>query len=343
MIVTTIAQFSPTAPVLPAKLTRKRDGMLKNGTTGNSDTQTIVLSDQVTSCPLCGNTDRERFYQGEHLGVSIRYWLCKTCGFVYQSPRMTEAELNSFYAMQYRKMYLGQAEPTSHDIRIQAQRASHLAITVCEDDTLSPEYHLDIGCGSGALLEAMQEICGCQSEGIEPSTAYRSYATDKDLTIYSSLDEWKASSKVCPDLVTMSHVLEHLMDPVAYLSDLRQHVLKPRGYLLIEVPNLYVHKSFELAHNFAFSPSVLREIVRKVGFRVVLLKKHGVPLKKSPLYLTLLAQSMSDPLPLYELRSNARGVKAFRKAGQFLVKLEWFFGKLVGRARRHLGKSSMQF
>lgn len=261
------------------------------------------------------------------------------CGLVYQSPRMTEEEFNDFYAMQYRTLYQGRADPTLNDLRIQAQRASHLARIVCLDSGLSPEYHLDIGCGSGAFLEAMQEMCGCHSEGIEPSTAYRSYAIEKGLIVYSSLDEWKASSEARPDLVTMSHVLEHLMDPVAYLSDLRQHTLKPRGYLLIEVPNLFVHKSFELAHNFAFSPSVLREVVRKAGHRVVLLKKHGVPLKKSPLYLTLLAQSLDDPLPPYKPRSSARGIVRFRTIGRFMLEVENVFEKIVCRARGYLGQS----
>lgn len=334
----------------PADVNRKRSilarqahqegyAIVEKGALERDDTQTIVLSDQVTSCLLCGNSDRERFYQAEHRGAYIRYWLCKTCGLVYQSPRMTEAELDKFYARQYRTLYQGQAEPTSHDVRIQSRRATHLAGIVSEDDTLSIEYHLDIGCGSGALIEAMQNTCGCYSEGIEPSTAYRLFSIDKGLSIYSSLDAWKVSSEKRPDLVTMSHVLEHLMDPIAYLKDLRQHVIKRRGYLLVEVPNLFVHKSFELAHTFAFSPGVLRELVRKAGFDIVWLKKHGVPLKMSPIYLTLLAQTLEDPIPTYKLRSNAGGVFYLRAMCRFLLRVENAFDKVIRRGRRYLKRN----
>ncbi len=49
-------------------------------------------------------------------------------------------------------------------------------------------------------------------------------------------------------LISMFHVLEHLPDPVGYLSALRQKFLEPDGWLLIEVPNLYAHDCFEVAH-----------------------------------------------------------------------------------------------
>jgi SAM-dependent methyltransferase len=301
-----------------------------------ASSQSIVMSDQVVSCPLCGSTDRTRFYQGEHLGFLLVYLLCKTCGLVYQSPRMTEDQLRDFYVGQYRELYHGRAEPTPRDLYIQEQRAAHLAGIVCKGIDFRPAYHLDIGCGSGALVQTMQEICGCRSEGIEPDAAYRPHAAGQGLIVYASLDEWLAESDAYPDLVTMSHVLEHLMDPVEYLSGLRQRAIKPRGYLLVEVPNLFVHKSFELAHNFAFSPGVLREVIRKAGFGLLLFKRHGVPIMKSPLYLTILAQSLDDPLPPYDLRPHARGAKLFRVLGRSLYQTEAAMTRTLQKVCRRL-------
>jgi len=79
------------------------------------------------------------------------------------------------------------------------------------------------------------------------------------LTVYPSLDDLGQADGGRFDLVSMAHVLEHIPNPVEYLSDLRERYLTPDGWLLIEVPNLYAHDSFEIAHSIAFSSHTLRE------------------------------------------------------------------------------------
>jgi SAM-dependent methyltransferase len=98
------------------------------------------------------------------------------------------------------------------------------------------------------------------------------------------------------DVVAMSHVVEHLPDPIGFLSRLRKTVLKKDGYLLVEVPNLYGHESFEVAHNFSFSPHTLRQLLHVAGYRVEALETHGCPRSDLiPLYITAFAQ----PAPHY--------------------------------------------
>ena len=91
------------------------------------------------------------------------------------------------------------------------------------------------------------------------------------------------------DLVTMSHVLEHLPDPCQYLQHLREEVLSADGCLLLEVPNLYAHDSFEIAHLSSFSLHTLRQLVRKAGFELIAYHKHGFPRSRViPYFLTVL-------------------------------------------------------
>jgi hypothetical protein len=111
----------------------------------------------------------------------------------------------------------------------------------------------------------------------------------------------------------MSHVLEHLPDPVTYLAHLRKVVLVPDGRLLLEVPNLYAHDSFEVAHLVSYSPHTLMQIVEKAGFEIVKLEKHGRPRSKLlPLYLTLLACPAASQT--WSLRPE-RGVALKRRLG----------------------------
>jgi hypothetical protein len=89
----------------------------------------------------------------------------------------------------------------------------------------------------------------------------------------------------------MAHVLEHLPDPVGYLKNLAGNHLIEGGHLLVEVPNLYSHDSFEVAHLFAFSPQTLRQTVEQAGLTIVDMIEHGAPRSRIlPLYLTLLAR-----------------------------------------------------
>jgi hypothetical protein len=62
--------------------------------------------------------------------------------------------------------------------------------------------------------------------------------------------------------------------------------------LLIEVPNLYVHDSFEIAHMSSFSQHTLGQTLLKAGFEVVAYMKHGKPRSELlPLYLTVIART----------------------------------------------------
>ena len=88
------------------------------------------------------------------------------------------------------------------------------------------------------------------------------------LTVYASLEELEKAGEKHFDLISMSHVLEHLPDPVGYLVHLRETLLDPQGWLLLEVPNLYAHDSFEVAHLVSYSAHTLLQTLEKAGFEV---------------------------------------------------------------------------
>ena len=110
------------------------------------------------------------------------------------------------------------------------------------------------------------------------------------------------------------HVLEHLPNPVEYLQNLRDKFLEPGGWLLLEVPNLYAHDCFEVAHLVSFSAHTLSQVVRKAGFRVIQLRPTDclVP-ELIPLYLTLLAQPDSST-PYYSPTGSQWSVSNARLA-----------------------------
>jgi len=264
------------------------------------------------SCPLCNSIASDLFDRREFRGHTVINRICSTCGFVYQSPRMTHAELDAFYAAEYRQLYQGQEGPNPKDLVIQKARAAALSLWVARYVS-HPTHHLDIGSSAGILLTQCRAKLHTQPAGIEPGKAYREYAQSQGLTMYATLDALPAGDRF--DLVSMLHVLEHLPDPVDYLRNLRENVLTPDGWLLLEVPNLYIHDCFEVAHLISFSPHTLRQTVKQAGFRLIVLKAHGHPRSKLlPLYLTLLAQPAGG-IP-FRLQTET-GVKTRCKWGFF--------------------------
>ncbi len=279
------------------------------------------MTDYVSSCPLCGGTGNRSFDQRVFRGFPVTNRLCDACGFVFQSPRMTEAELQEFYAAEYRRLYQGSEGPAARDLAVQTQRAGLLldfiqqatpGTAILNSDSL----YLDIGCSAGKLLERFARSFSCRVAGVEPGDAYRQNAQHQGLDVYASLDGLEQAHLVPCDLISMIHVLEHLPDPVQYLAHLRQKLLKPTGWLLLEVPNLYAHDCFEVAHLSSFSEHTLAQTLKQAGFEIVALRKHGAPRSHLlPLYITVLARPLAKVL--HKKVAPERRVPLKRRIGMF--------------------------
>ena len=271
------------------------------------------MPEVVRDCPLCGCNHSTHFDSCSFRGRPVINRICSGCGLVFQSPRMNEAESAAFYATEYRSMLEGSPAPTARNIAIQNARAESL-LGFIRPVLPAVSRHLDIGCSLGILLRYIQGHYHNQSVGVEPGEAHRNHARHEGLSVYPTLEGLVESQEGRFDLVSMSHVLEHLPDPVGTLSRLRESVLAPEGCLLLEVPNLYAHDSFEVAHLIAFSPHTLQEVVDRSGYRIEKYEKHGRPNSEIlPLFLTMLCRptQASGLHPIHPERS----VKFKRWAG----------------------------
>jgi len=253
------------------------------------------MPESVMQCPLCGSGSSRPFDRREFHGHLVENRICWRCGLVYQSPRMTEIEAAAFYAEEYRLLQEGSSDPTSRNMAAQDKRAGSL-LEFTQPVIPAVSRHLDIGCSMGILLQHFREKYHNQVAGVEPGEAHRLRARGNGITVYASLEELKKAGEMRFDLVSMSHVLEHLADPVGYLIHLRQSLLAADGWLLLEVPNLYAHDSFEVAHLVAFSRHTLEETIRRSGFGIAKFEKHGRPNSELfPLFLTALCRPVAQP------------------------------------------------
>jgi SAM-dependent methyltransferase len=228
---------------------------------------------------------------------------------------MSEEELVDFYEREYRPLYQGSQGTNPKDLAVQQSRAASL-LEFTSGKLSGCSRHLDIGSSAGILLQRFQGAYSCQPLGIEPGNAYRRYAQEQGLRVFASLDELETAGESQFDLISMAHVLEHIADPVGYLAAQRIKWLVTGGHLLVEVPNLYAHDSFEIAHLVSFSPHTLSQTLEKAGFEIITLEKHGRPRSEVlPLYLTVLARAVTTP-GSFHLQPES-GVRLKRKLGMY--------------------------
>lgn len=250
---------------------------------------------EVNVCPLCGAGKSDLFDRRLFHNEPVTNRICPKCGFVFQSPRMSQERLDQFYIHEYRQLYQGDAGPVQKDLAAQSARAANLLAFLRSHGVTSLSRHLDIGASAGRLLQAVRSGYRCESVGVEPGLAYRESSQKAGLKVYPRLEDLPREGESGFDLVSLIHVLEHMPDPVGVLSHLRRDWLAAGGWLMVEVPDLYCHDCFEVAHLASFSQHTLAQVMRKAGYRLLAVRKHGQPRSGLlPLYITVLAQPMSE-------------------------------------------------
>ncbi len=95
---------------------------------------------------------------------------------------------------------------------------------------------LDAGCGSGYFVYAAQQL-GYQAEGLEIDPKACAQARSHGLTVHQGSFPDTGLESGGFNEITLSHVLEHLHDPVGALREAFR-ILRPGGRLWIVVPNL---------------------------------------------------------------------------------------------------------
>jgi 2-polyprenyl-3-methyl-5-hydroxy-6-metoxy-1,4-benzoquinol methylase len=241
-------------------------------------------------CPLCRGLESSLFDQRNFRSQLVTNWLCLQCGCVYQYPYLTGNALDAFYEREYRQLYQGSEGPSLQDLAVQEKRAVAL-LDFIRKQGIQISRHLDIGSSAGILLKQFQAGLDTQGVGVEPGEAYRKYALEHGMITYASLEDLDQEGEPRFDLVSLVHVVEHLPDPTGYLRKIRDKYLTATGWLLIEVPNLYAHDCFEIAHLVSFSEHTLGQTLLRAGYAVKAFEKHGRPRSaRIPLYLTMLGQ-----------------------------------------------------
>jgi 2-polyprenyl-3-methyl-5-hydroxy-6-metoxy-1,4-benzoquinol methylase len=239
-------------------------------------------------CNLCGGTDFLDVVKSDRYGMGLSTVMCKYCGFLFTNPRPIEAEMDRFYREHYRDFYFSIPDPNNNDylisdLRNTAVKRAEWLFNFVEEElealSMRPATVLDVGCGDGAFLSRVRsKIAESKLFGIEPSRLYARFAVRSSrANVYTGnivqfCNERKSQSAYF-NLIVLSHVLEHLYNPMETIAMLRE-LLEPEGLLCVEIPNLLSshwqgYGMFHIAHISHFTPGTIRFLFSKGGFRLI--------------------------------------------------------------------------
>ncbi|MBS1537195.1 MAG: glycosyltransferase, partial [Bacteroidetes bacterium] len=211
---------------------------------------------------------------------------CNDCGFHYLRDRMTTKAMEEYYTNVYavdnpQAAPMVRVPPSKEAVDskpefISSQRKDlfNQAVTAYNKNIQGGTL-VDIGCGWGALLHNAKRE-GMNVIGFEftaPNVEFGRNVLELDIRQQQFIDADLAENSV--DIITMSHVLEHVPFPFEFLQKI-EYVLKPEGIFTCVVPNFGSLSSEAMREQWAwlerdwhysqFTPSVIREMFIQAGF-----------------------------------------------------------------------------
>jgi SAM-dependent methyltransferase len=180
-------------------------------------------------CPACGDGRQAPAFEKD----GFAYVTCVGCRSLYMNPRPSPGALGRFYtegkasAVWAKDFYPATAKRRKETIVLERVRFLEAR---AREAGLALGSVMDIGCGYGTFLSVLKrEIPSARVLGVEPGRELAEESRAKGLEVVEALfedlgSEWDSSA----DVATCFEVLEHLQDPLPFLSKVAG-VLRPGG------------------------------------------------------------------------------------------------------------------
>jgi SAM-dependent methyltransferase len=225
-------------------------------------------------CPLCGtatNCILER-KTGRAVPVEFTIVACSSCGHVRVDPRIADENLDDLYDDAYYRGH-GFDATIDYDAPPMAATLSENAdiiesIAQAAGGSVRGLRWLDVGCGTGTLLEQARER-GADVFGFDSSSYALASCERKGLPLLSRIDLGAGAGTF--DIVSAIEVIEHVPDPLAFLLSLKAHV-RSGGVLFVRTGNWNLVRRLPgtpylmpEGHIQYFTPSVMRRLFARAG------------------------------------------------------------------------------
>ena len=225
-------------------------------------------------CEICGaDTVSAGEKRGAFSGRVFHLRRCSGCGFAFVADPWTDYDAiydSAYYAGQGADSLIDYAfEWSQPEQTVRLYEWRGLARVAAELIELGPHTRwLDFGCGTGGLVRYLRETTGCTAVGYE-----RGWAAEQ-LDVPHLDENGLQGAAGTFDVITAVEVIEHVVEPVELLRELRR-LLRPGGLLLLTTGNAEPYRKnltrwryvVPEIHVSFFEPGTLALALEKAGFR----------------------------------------------------------------------------
>jgi SAM-dependent methyltransferase len=263
----------------------------------------------MSVCLLCGCQDAllvcrqtDRLYRTTRKPFAVVR--CRQCGLARLDPQPPPEELRRYYPDAYwfapDRSLVGRLEEWYRRVVLRGHvRFVERALR----STSARGPLLDVGCGGGLFLGILRQR-GFRVIGLDfsPQAAAVAWRHQRVPAVAGNLERAPFRPRSFA-AITMSHVLEHLPDPRAYLAA-AHHLLAPEGRLVVHVPNAASWQSRLLGRNwngidvprhlFDYRGQDVERLLESCGFEVV--RRSYFSLRDNPAGLAISLAPGLDPM-----------------------------------------------
>lgn len=228
---------------------------------------------------VCGFTEDQFLLPRDRYGLPIQTVFCQGCGLIRTAVQLSDSRIAEFYARHYRPLYLGTAGVTQEFFEDQELRGYQLLHSL--QSLLTPGSSVvDLGCGAGGLLVPFLEA-GFGAIGFDYDVSYLGAGRERGLDLREAPLN-RGDLEKPPGLIVLSHVLEHVSNPIAFLKESVVPHCDADTLVYVEVPGLlnipYSYRDpldyFHVAHTWAFSLRTLQFVASSAGLQLVRGDEH---------------------------------------------------------------------
>jgi 2-polyprenyl-3-methyl-5-hydroxy-6-metoxy-1,4-benzoquinol methylase len=233
-------------------------------------------------CNNCGGNSGVVIVQGndllEDLPGTFQFIRCDACGVLRQEPRLDWVDLNNYYQPGY-VCHSPQFSATKKTLKEHTRALGPKKRVNIVNKYKQNGKWLDVGCGSGLILQAAKESRQWSLFGVEPVKEMAEYTSAHlNVPVFAGTFEEYQGKESDYDIVSMWDVIEHLSKPFDAIKEVSK-LLKTGGVFVFSTPNLNsidrkIFKETWLGydlprHLYLFPDSLLRQVLKSQGLEVL--------------------------------------------------------------------------
>ena len=230
-------------------------------------------------CSLCESKNFTLISEGDRYGFDLKKQFCNQCGLIQTYPALSREFHEEFYSYHYRPLYLKSETVDYEDVIKEQNDKAKKYLEYFFNNGLSEKLAdlsiIEIGCSSGGTISglktAAKSVQGCDLDVEAIKFAQDNFKLDVEVGMYPS------NLPNGPKLFILSHVLEHVFNPLKTLKEIRL-LMNTGDYLFIAVPGMNgvakgdykndLRRYFHIAHVTDFTRSTLTNVANYAGFKV---------------------------------------------------------------------------